>query len=388
MLWAPLSEHESIGRSSIYAYTFILFLCFSILAATVQSWPGFLVIRFLQGFFGSPCLATGGASMHDLFPDLTVPYSLTVWMAAAYCGPALGPLIASYLVPEQGWRWGMWEIVWLAAPTTLLMLTLPETHGPTVKKWKSEAARIQQAKTGSKPSKKSPGMLRSVFGALKESVVRPVQITLLDPAVTVANLYTAYMYGTYYTFFDAIPRVYPTRYDFTIGQLGLAFLCIFAACILGGTVYSIYVYQTSKVARGNLPVKHERCLRPALIASLLPPIGLFLFGWTSDGNIHWIVSLIGITIYASGTFMVLQCLGLYLPRIYPEYSASLFAANDLCRSVVATAAIHVGIPLYGSLGIGSGVSVLGAMSVLGIPGMWFIYWKGPALRAKSRFVAA
>jgi DHA1 family multidrug resistance protein-like MFS transporter len=37
------------------------------------------------------------------------------------------------------------------------------------------------------------------------------------------------------------------------------------------------------------------------------------------------------------------------------------------------------------LGIGPGVSVLGGMSVLGIPGMWFIYWKGPALRAMSKF---
>jgi DHA1 family multidrug resistance protein-like MFS transporter len=42
--------------------------------------------------------------------------------------------------------------------------------------------------------------------------------------------------------------------------------------------------------------------------------------------------------------------------------------------------------LYGRLGIGPGVSILGAMSVLGIIGMWFIYCKGPALRAKSRFL--
>jgi DHA1 family multidrug resistance protein-like MFS transporter len=133
MLWAPLSEVNFIGRSPIYASTFVAFVGFSILAATTQSWSGFLAIRFLQGFFGSPCLAIGGASMHDLFPDLTVPYSLTVWVAAAYCGPALGPLLAGYLVPVKGWRYGMWEIVWLAAPTIVLMLTLPETHEPTIR---------------------------------------------------------------------------------------------------------------------------------------------------------------------------------------------------------------------------------------------------------------
>lgn len=386
MLWAPLSELEFIGRAPIYASTFLAFFAFSILAATTQSWGGFLTVRFLQAFFGSPCLAIGGASMHDLFPTLTVPYSLTVWVAAAYCGPALGPLIASYLVPVKGWRWGMWEIVWLAAPTILLMSTLPETHEPTI-------AAQQASKLRKKPTQDVKGGLKArnpsarlIAKALRDAVVRPVQITLLDPAITVANLYTAFMYGTYYTFFDAIPRVYPVLYGFTTGQLGLVFLCIFVACVVAGAVYSLYIHRNATTDEHCYSASHERCLRPALLASTLPPVGLFLFGWTSDGTIHWIVSIIGITIYAAGTFVILQCLGVYLPRIYPAYSASLFAANDFCRSLVATAAIHIGVPLYSKLGISHGVSILGAMSVLGIPGMWFIYSRGPALRAKSRFV--
>lgn len=386
MLWAPLSEISFIGRSPIYASTFVAFVVFSILAALANSWSGFLALRFLQAFFGSPCLAIGGASMHDLFPDLMVPYSLTIWVAAAYCGPALGPLLASYLVPEKGWRWGMWEIVWLAAPTIVLMVTLPETHGPTIRAQRAHIGRRKSSHTGDEHTEGGDSPIQVVMKALRDAVVRPVQITLLDPAVTVANLYTAFMYGTYYTFFDAIPKVYPERYGFTVGQLGPVFLCIFAACVIGGSAYSLYVHQTSKPGRRNHTTIHEDCLRPALLASILPPIGLFIFGWTSNGNIHWIVSILGVTIYATGIFIVLQCLGVYLPRIYPEYSASLFAANDLCRSLVATAAIHVGVPLYSKLGIGPGVSVLGAMSVLGIPGMWFIYWKGPVLRAKSRFV--
>lgn len=385
MLWAPLSELDFIGRGPIYALTFIAFVIFSILAATIRSWGGFLCVRFLQGFFGSPCLAIGGASVHDLFPALTVPYSLTVWVAATYCGPALGPLLASYLVPARGWKLGMWEIVWLAAPTILLMLTLPETHEPTIKA--QQISRSERKLT--KVVRKRPGdtrvSARLIAKALQEAVVRPVQIALLDPAVTVANLYTAFMYGTYYTFFDAIPRVYPVLYGFTTGQLGLVFLCIFVACVVGGATYSLYIYRTSAAEGQGLPESHENCLRPALLASALPPIGLSLFGWTSDGAIHWITSILGITIYAAGTFIILQCLGVYLPRIYPAYSASLFAANDLCRSLIATAAIHVGIPLYSKLGISHGVSILAAMSALGVPGMWFIYYKGPVLRAKSRF---
>lgn len=170
MIWAPLSEISSIGRSPIYASTSLAFFIFSILAATMESWSGFLIVRFLQALFGSPCLAIGGASMHDLFPDLSVPYFLAIWIAAAYCGPALGPLIASYLVPEKGWRWGIWEIVWLAAPTLILIVTLPETHGSTI--------RARRLKAASGSSITGNVTLRAVTIALKDTIVRPVQITL------------------------------------------------------------------------------------------------------------------------------------------------------------------------------------------------------------------
>lgn len=221
MLWAPLSEIDFIGRSPIYASTFVGFVIFSILAATTDSWSGFLAIRFLQAFFGSPCLAIGGASMHDLFPTLTVPYSLTIWVAAAYCGPALGPLLASCLVPEKGWIWGMWEIVWLAAPTIMLMLTLPETNEATIRAHHTLRIGPSFANTGREQPRDRYTSARLVVETLRDAVVRPVQIAILDPAVIVANLYTAFMYGTYYTFFDAIPRVYPELYRFTTGQLGL-----------------------------------------------------------------------------------------------------------------------------------------------------------------------
>ena len=56
----------------------------------------------------------------------------------------------------------------------------------------------------------------------------------------------------------------------------------------------------------------EGALMPALPFSFLPPIGLFIFAWTSRADIHWIVSLIGAGIYTSGIFIVFQCLFAYI----------------------------------------------------------------------------
>lgn len=70
--------------------------------------------------------------MHDLFPHSTVPFSLTFWIAAAFCGPALGPVLAGYVVPEKGWHLGMWEIAYMAGPTCVLLLLIPETYEPAI----------------------------------------------------------------------------------------------------------------------------------------------------------------------------------------------------------------------------------------------------------------
>lgn len=49
--------------------TFGIFVILCVPTALVNNFAGLLVLRFLQGFFGSPCLATGGASLQDLVID-------------------------------------------------------------------------------------------------------------------------------------------------------------------------------------------------------------------------------------------------------------------------------------------------------------------------------
>jgi MFS transporter, DHA1 family, multidrug resistance protein len=66
LLFAPLSEIAIIGRNWVYAPTFFIFVILSIPTAVVDNYAGLLVLRFLTGFFGSPCLANGGGTVGDM----------------------------------------------------------------------------------------------------------------------------------------------------------------------------------------------------------------------------------------------------------------------------------------------------------------------------------
>jgi len=61
----------------------------SIPLALVDNAPLFMFLRFLQGFLGSPILATGGASLSDIYNEHYLPFAISAWCAACFVAPAL-----------------------------------------------------------------------------------------------------------------------------------------------------------------------------------------------------------------------------------------------------------------------------------------------------------
>ena len=200
LVFSPLSEIPRIGRNPVYIATMFLFVILSIPTAFVGNFAGLLVLRFLQGFFGSPCLASGGASLGDMYSLMSLPYALTAWVAAAYCGPALGPLLSGFAVPAESWRWSLYEIIWGSAPVFIAMfLFLPETSSPNILLRRAQRLRkltgdnrfMSQSEIDQRNMKFSHVAL--------DALIKPMEITLKDPAVLFVQIYTAIIYGIYYS---------------------------------------------------------------------------------------------------------------------------------------------------------------------------------------------
>ncbi|KAJ5431820.1 Major facilitator superfamily domain general substrate transporter [Penicillium cf. griseofulvum] len=389
LLFSPLSEVPLYGRNIPYITSLVIFVVLCIPTALVDNYTGFLILRLLQGFFGSPCLASGGASMADMYSDVYLPLGLTSWVAAAYGGPAFGPLLSAYTVAEKGvrWRWAMWEILWISAPILVLMIfCLPETSADNIL---LRCARRLRRITGNLNLLSRSEIVQSsqsFNNVIIHSLTKPVEIMIKDPAVLFANVYTSLVYGIYYSFFEAFPLVYPTKYGLDAQDVALIFLSIVIGCVLAMAMYILYLYTCLMPdLKANGQRAHEQRLMPALFASFGPPIGLFIFAWTTNGNIHWAVSALGIVIYAGSIFIILQCIAVYQPLAYPKYAASLFAGNDTTRSAVAFAFILFSRFMFIELGIDKGVTLLAGLSILGIIGMFILYFYGANLRARSRF---
>ncbi|KAJ5436590.1 Major facilitator superfamily domain general substrate transporter [Penicillium cf. griseofulvum] len=387
LVFSPLSEIPTIGRNPVYIITMFLFVIISIPTAFVDNFPGLMVLRFLQGFFGSPCLASGGASIGDMYSLMSLPYAMMAWVSAAYCGPALGPLLSGFAVPVKGWRWSLFESIWASAPVFILMfMFLPETSSATILLRRANRLREIHSNNNFQSQSEIDQRNMQISAVAIDALIKPLEITIKDPAVLFVQIYTAIIYGIYYSFFEVFPLVYPVDYNMNLGQTGLVFLCVLVACIIGVAMYAGYIYfwMNPRIRRFGFP-QNEKLLIPALPASFGPLIGLFIFAWTARASIHWIVPTIGITIYGATVFIVMQCIFIYVPLTYPKYAASLFAANDFFRSALACGSVLFAHPLFGNLGVARGVSLLGGLSVIGIIGIWLLYFYGGRLRALSKF---
>lgn len=387
MIWAPMSEIPFFGRNIPYVVTFTIFFLLTIPATLANNFNGIIATRFLLGFFGSPCLANGGASFVDMFSFHYVSVALPSWAFWACVGPSLGPVIGGFAVSAMGWRWASWIIMWFSGPMLILMwTTLPETSADNILMRRAKRLRLATGNNKLKSESEVKQASLSPRAVVVEALWRPIQIILLDPSVAFTAGYIALVYGIFYSFFEAFPVVYGGIYRMSLSQLGLTFLSTSAGVIIAISIY--LTYMLIKVVPHI--IKHgmfapETWLRPALVATWVAPVGLFLFGWTARASIHWIVSLVGVTIFVGGVFILFQCVFMYLAASYPKYTASLFAGNDFARSLLAAGAIHFSTPLFRNLGVGPAASLLGAFTLVCVAGIYVLHHYGAALRAKSRF---
>ena len=392
LFFSPLSEIPTIGRNPPYMISFFVFVILSIPTALVNNLPGLLVLRFLQGFFGSPCLATGAATMSDIMSFLNLPYLLWGWAFFALGGPALGPLISGFSVPATNWHWSLYEILWLAAPTFLIMFFfLPETSTPTILLRRAERIRKLTGNSFYKSQSEIDQSQLSPSTIVYEALVIPWKVNALDPAILFTSVYIGILYAIFYSFFEVFPIVYMEVHHFSISSLGLVFLSVLISIIIFTPIYFAYlryIYVPSienAIATGIFPAP-ERRLIPAVYASFFIPIGLFIFAWTGpESSIHWIVPTIGIVIMTGSCVILFQCLFLYIALSYPRYGASLFAFNDFARASLAVAAVLWSGPLFAHLGIARGVTLLAGLTIGCIGGIFALFFFGDKLRARSKF---
>ena len=129
----------------------------------------------------------------------------------------------------------------------------------------------------------------------------------------------------------------------------------------------------------------EARLPPAIIGSILIPVGLFWFAWTNSPSIHWVVSIIGTGFFAAGIVLVFLSLMNYLIDSYVIFAASVLAANAVLRSLFGAAFPLFTTYMFNDLGIHWASSIPAFLSLACVPFPILFYRYGAQIRMKCKF---
>ncbi|KAI0440827.1 cycloheximide resistance protein [Xylaria telfairii] len=390
ILLAPLSE--IYGRVPVYHACNVGFVAFSAACALAPSLNSLIAFRFLAGLFGVAPITNGGGTVADMIPQRQRGTVLAVFSIGPLLGPIVGPIAGGFLSNAKGWRWNFWLLTIISGFITIFMFfVMRESYAPVLLKRKAERLRKE---TGNEllRSKLDIGLSPSDF--FKRGAIRPVKMFIHSPMVAIMALYTALTYGYLYVQFTTMTEVFQGAYGFSTSLVGLSFIGLGVGSLIGVVIYSSTSdkYITKKAAEADRLAeetgKEKQGMKPEYRLPLLPlgaiciPIGLFIYGWTAEKKVHWIVPIIGTAFGGIGNILVFFSIQTYLVDAFTIYAASALASNTIIRSVAGAVLPLAGLRLYERLGYGWGNSLLAFIAILFLPVSFAILKYGERLRTR------
>lgn len=283
LIFAPMSE--LYGRRWIFYITFSIYLAFNFLCAFAPNFGSLLVGRFLSGTFVSAALSNGPGVLADLWNPVQRANAMGGFSATLWIGPSLGPVIAGFLELKKDWRWSFYVLLMLGGASALLMLTIPETHGPTVLRHKARRIRKAQIPGYENVKAQIEDNNLSIVGVYKVALTRP-WIILFDPVSFLIAIYLSVVYTLLYMLFTIYPIVFQEKRGWNAGVGELPLLGTVLGAVLGGIIVVFDTRRQQKKIDTGKKQMHEMTpedrLPLAIIGAITFAAAMFWFAWTAE----------------------------------------------------------------------------------------------------------
>ena len=142
-------------------------------------------------------------------------------------------------------------------------------------------------------------------------------------------------------------------------------------------------YVKHKKKKGG-HLKSEHRLAHMLFGAVTLPLGLIMYGWTFNSSIHWIVPLIATAVAGFSMLLAVLPTENYLVDVYEIHGASAIAAGVIVRALFGALLPLAGPPLYSTLGLGWGNSLLAFIAIAFVPPLIILMRCGERIRSSPR----
>lgn len=277
----------------------------------------------------------------------------------------------------------------IAGATIVLIIFLPETYGPIL--LSRRAQRLRKRDPSSRAIAPRDLEETDIRQLLTVVLTRPLRMFLFEPIVTTTCTYLALVYAIFYMSFQAFPIIFQDVYGLSPGVTGLAYLPIFGGAALSLPIFWTWDNVLARATERNASWIHREEYRRLPLACLGGPlfvISLFWLGWSARQDIPFAAPMLAGILFGMGFLLIFMAMLNYLTDAYEIFAASANAASSTTRSLFAVVLPLATKPMFRQLNINGACSLLGGLSALMCFIPFVFIWKGPSIRARSKFCIA
>ncbi|CAO1598865.1 hypothetical protein XANCAGTX0491_002620 [Xanthoria calcicola] len=388
-LWAPWSEE--FGRRRVLQWSLGLVNVFQLPCALAQSYDTIVAGRVFGGLSSA-----GGSVTLGMVADMWEPddqqYAVAFIVFSSVGGSVLGPVFGGFIQTYQSWQWIFWwQLFFGVAAQIVHFLFVPETRASILLDREARRRRLAGEKNVYGPNEIKTTRLTT--HEILTIWYRPFEMFVKEPIVLFLSLLSGFSDALIFTFLESYGPVF-RQWNFSVIATGLAFIPLLVGYLLAYLSWFPTIRRQCQ-ARKKKPdkAKPEDRLYWLLWTAPLETIGLFGFAFTSLGppQVHWIAPLIFSGMIAIANYAIYMATIDYMIASYGPYSASATGGNGLARDFLAGVAamyampFYTNIPTFGKLRLVWPTVILGCLAGLVTIPIFVFYWKGPQIRARSKF---
>lgn len=302
-------------------------------------------------------------------------------------GPVIGPIVGGVIAQHTSWRWTFYTASLLDAVILIpSFFMLEETFAPVLLRRKKQ--HLEKESSNQRYYTEHDHLDQARSKVYKTAIIRPIKLLSTQPIIQVMAIYNSFLYGLIYMLYANFPSLWIDVYHETPEIAGLNYISLFigslfAAELCTHAIDHIQKHLSSKNSGVHLPEFRMPIMPPATIAL---SAGLFLYGWSAEYKVHWIVANIGAAIFMGAAMACAIAVNMYMIDTYGKYAASALAAINMLRQIFGCVFPIFAPFLYDDLGYGWGNSILGFIALgIGLPAVIMLWVFGQALRKKSPY---
>ncbi|KAI0630775.1 MFS general substrate transporter [Trametes polyzona] len=379
------SFSEEFGRQPLYFFSGVGCLLMHLMTALAPNIQTVIVGRFLAGAFGSTGSTMVGGTIADIWAPHERGMPMSLFAVMALTGPGVGCVAAGWIEQNRHleWRWIQWvHVIWTGIFVIAVPICMKETRSGVLL---TRLAKKLRKDTGNHHYRARVEDERASLRTLIYiSCTRPIYLLVTEPVVAAFSLWVGFAWGILYVLVASIAPAFRTIHHFNTGQTGTVFVSMIIGCFAG---LAIQLYQEKLYAKYAPKRGPEARLFSACVGAVLFPSGIFIYAWCTFESVHWIGMAMGIFVIMTALFVLYVAVFTYLADCYGIFASSALAGQSLCRNLMGMAFPLFTEQMFSRLTYHWGNTLFGCIAVAMIPIPYVLLWKGPAIRASSRFAS-